>query len=126
MADIVSNDILTPDEAVKSGVNCICIVLDQDIINGLQKLEKTLGFPIGHMVSESLRPFVNTFMPLADLQEQGKLTPDYLSESVKSLDSMILRADIAKARFDKNYKNLEKQQKINRGERNERKGKSST
>jgi hypothetical protein len=104
------NDMLTPEDAVKGNVRCICLVCDDDIIEGLQRLKEKLGFPMGRILSECLRPFVNTFVPVADLQEQGKLSSDVLPELEKGIESMVIRADIAKARYDKDLKESKKQE----------------
>lgn len=56
--------------------------LDEDLVKGLRRLRKVFGFPIASMVAESLRPFVNTYLPLADLHEQGKLTQTELMQAV--------------------------------------------
>jgi hypothetical protein len=126
MSDCIVNDILTPKEAVKNETHCICFAMDDDMINGLQRLKEILGLPIGAIVSEALRPFVDTFLPIADLYEQGKLSADCVPEFMKGLESFITRADVSKARLDKKVKNLERQQKMKRGIGNERKDKSST
>ena len=126
MSESISNEMLTPEEAVNNEVPCICFVLDEDIINGLQRLNKSLGFPIGRILSECLRPFINTFLPVAGLQERGELTSDVLPEIVKGIESMVIRGDIAKARFDKELRESKKQEKMKRGIGNERKSKSST
>lgn len=115
MSESVLNDMLTPEEAVRGDVRCICFVLDEDIIEGLQRLNEVLNFPIGRLLSEALRPFVNTFMPAADLKEQGKLTSDVLPVILKGIESMVIRSDIAKARFDKELKESKKQPKMKGG-----------
>jgi len=125
MSQVVMNDMLTPEDAVRGNVRCICFAMDDDMINDLQRLQEILGFPIGAIVSEALRPFVDTFLPVADLSEQGKLSADCVPEFMNGLESFITRADVAKARLDKKVKNLEKQQKMKRGIGNERKGKGS-
>ena len=125
MSDYIVNDILTPEEAVKTEARCVCFALDDQMVKDLQRLKEILGFPIGAMVSEALRPLVDIFLPLADLSEQGKLSADCVPEVMKGLESFITRADISKARLDKKVKNLEKQQKMKRGIGNERKDKSS-
>ena len=111
MSEPVKSDVLTREEAVSGNVSCICLVLDEDVIKGLRRLNEVLDFPIGRLLSEVLRPFVNTFSPVADLKEQGKLTPDVLPEIVKGIESMVLRAAIAESRFYKEVKELEKQSK---------------
>jgi hypothetical protein len=125
MSDYIVNNILTPEEAVKTEARCVCFAMDDDMIKDLQRLKEILGFPIGAMVSEALRPLVDIFLPLADLSEQGKLSADCVPDVMKGLESFITRADVAKARLDKKVKNLEKQQKMKRGIGNERKDKSS-
>ena len=100
-------DILTPEEALKNNVPCICLVLDDDIVEGLQRVKGL--FPLRTLISESLRPFINTFLPIAALQEQGKLTADCLPETLKGLESLIIKTDVAKARLDKKVKELGKQ-----------------
>jgi len=117
---------LTPEDAVRGSSRCICFAMDDDMINGLQRLKEILGLPIEAIVSEALRPFVNTFLPIADLYEQGKLSADCIPEVMAGLESFITRADVSKARLDKKVRNLEKQQKMKRGIGNERKDKSST
>jgi hypothetical protein len=126
MSDYIVNDILTPEEAVKTEARCVCFALDDQMVKDVQRLKEILGFPIGAMVSEALRPLVDIFLPLADLSEQGKLSADCVPDVMKGLESFITRADVAKARLDKKVKNLEKQQKMKRGIGNERKDKSST
>ncbi|MFA6054719.1 MAG: hypothetical protein WC769_05015 [Thermodesulfovibrionales bacterium] len=118
------NDILTPEEAVKNEAHCICFAMDDDMINSLQRLKEILGFPIGAIISEALRPFVDTFLPVADSYEQGKLSADCVPEFMKGLESFITRADISKARLDKKVKILGKQQKVKGGVSCERKSKS--
>ena len=125
MSQVVMNDILTPEEAVKTEARCVCFALDDQMVKDLQRLKEILGFPIAAMVSEALRPFVDTFLPIADLSEQGKLSVSCIPEAMKGLESFITRADVLKARLDKKVKNLEKQQKMKRGMGNERKDKSS-
>jgi hypothetical protein len=126
MSDYIVNDILTPEEAVKTEARCICFALDDQMVRDLQRLKEILGFPIGAMVSEALRPFVDTFLPIADLYEQGKLSADCVPEVMKGLESFITRVDISKARLDRKVKNLGKQQKVKGGVSCERKDKSST
>ena len=125
MSQSIVNDMLTPEEAVKTEARCICFALDDQMVKDLQRLKEILGFPIGAMVSEALRPLVDIFLPLADLSEQGKLSADCVPEFMKGLEFFITRADVAKARLDKKVKNLERQQKMKRGIGNERKDKSS-
>ena len=112
MSQAIVNDIFTPEEAVKNDAHCICFAMDDVMINGLQRLKEIFGLPIGVMLADSLRQFINTFLPLADLHEQGKLTVACIPEAMKGLESFIIKADVAKARFDKKLKNLEKQQKM--------------
>ena len=109
MSQAIVNDIFTPEEAVKNDAHCICFAMDDVMINGLQRLKEIFSFPIGAMVSEALRPFVDTFLPIADLSEQGKLSADCVPELMKGLEFFITKADVAKARLDKKVKNLEKQ-----------------
>ena len=125
MFGYIVNDILTPEEAVKTEARCVCFALDDQMVKDLQRLKEILGFPIGAMVSEALRPLVDIFLPFADLSEQGKLSADCIPDVMKGLESFITRADVEKARLDKKVKNLEKQQKMKRGIGNERKDKSS-
>ena len=111
MVESVKNDMMAPEDAVRGNVSCICFAMDDEMINDLQRLKEILGFPIGAMVSDALRPLVDTFLPIADLYEQGKLSADCVPDVMKGLESFITRADISKARLDKKVKNLEKQQK---------------
>ena len=111
MVESVKNDMMTPEDAVRGNVRCICFAMDDDMINGLQRLKEIFGLPIGVMLADSLRQFINTFLPLADLHEQGKLTVACIPEAMKGLESFIIKADISKARLDKKVKDLEKQQK---------------
>jgi len=111
MSQAILNDIFTPEEAVKNEAHCICFAIDDDTIKGLQRLKEIFGFPIGAMLADPLRQLINTFLPLADLYEQGKLTVAHIPEAMKGLESFIIKADVAKARLDKKVKNLEKQQK---------------
>jgi hypothetical protein len=126
MVESVRNDMLTPEDAVRGNGRCICFALDDQMVKDLQRLKEILGFPIGAMVSEALRPFVDIFLPLAALSEQGKLSADCVPDVMKGLESFITRVDVSKARLDKKVRNLEKQQKMKRGMGNERKDKSST
>jgi hypothetical protein len=124
MAECVVNDVLTSEEAVKNDARCICLALDGDIVDGLQRLQEILGFPIDEMVSEALRPFVDTFLPIADLYEQGRLSADCVPEVMAGLESFITRGDISKARLDRKVKNLGKQQRMKGGVSDERKSQS--
>jgi hypothetical protein len=112
MSESVLNDMLTPEEAVRGDVRCICFVLDDDIIEGLQRLKKIFGIPMGAMIADPLRQLINTFLPLADLYEQGKLTLGCIPEFMKGIESLVIKADVAKARLDKKVKKLEKQKTI--------------
>ena len=109
MSQSIVNDMLTPEEAVRGDVRCICFVLDDDMIKGLQRLKEILGFPIGVMIADPLRQLINTFLPLADLYEQGKLTLGCIPDFMKGIESLVLKVDVAKARLDKKVKKLEKQ-----------------
>lgn len=111
MSEAIGNNMLTPEEAVKNEAHCICFAMDDDMIKGLQRIKDILGFQIGFLVSEALRPFINTFLPIADLHEQGKLTADCIPEFMRGLESLDIRKDVAKARLDKKVKKLERQQK---------------
>ena len=109
MPEPAATDILTPVEAIRDNVSCICVVLDDDVVQGLQRLKGI--FPMRKLLSESLRPFINTFLPIVDLYEQGRLTADCLPEAMKGLDSLITRTDVAKARLDKKVRILERHAK---------------
>ena len=112
MTETILNDVLTPEEAVKNKVNCICFELDEEMVKGLQRLKKIFGIPMSEIIAEALRPFINTFLPITDLYEQGKLTVDCIPDAVKCIESLVIKADVAKARLDKEVKKLEKQQKM--------------
>ncbi len=112
MSELILNDVLTPEEAVKNKVNCFCFALDDEIVKGLQRLKKIFGIPMGAIIAETSRPFINTFLPIADLYEQGKLTVDCIPEAMKCFESLVIRADVAKARLDRAVKKLEKQKTI--------------
>jgi hypothetical protein len=126
MSETVLNDMLTPEEAVNGNVRCLCFVLDEDIIEGLQRIEKVFGIPIGAIITEYSRPFINTFMPIADLYEQGKVTMDCIPEAMKYFESLVTRIDIGKARLDREVKKLNRQQKMKGGIGDEGKSTSST
>lgn len=90
-------------------------VLDKDILEGIQRLKAVPGFPVGAILSGGLRPFVEMFLPLADLYEQGCLTQNLLSEyltadnlreALKEVDSLVIKSEVARARVDKNIKKL--------------------
>ncbi len=116
----------TPDESMVVDGRRICLALDQDVIDGLKRLQDVLGFPIGTMVSSSLRPLISSFLPLADLQEQGKLSADCLPDALKGLESLFTVTEVAKTRLTKDVIKLERQQRKNRGAGYERQDKSST
>jgi hypothetical protein len=126
MSEPILNDVPTPEEALKNKANCFCFELDEETVIGLQRIKKISGMPMDEIIAETLRPFVKTFLPIADLYEQGKLTPDCIPEAVKCIESLLIKAEVANARFNKEAKQLEKQQKMKRGGGDERKSKSST
>ena len=79
--------------------------LDEDIVNGLRRLKKVFRFPIAAMVSESLRPFVNTYLPLADLYEEGKLTQAELMQAfMKGVQDASVKFEQEKADAEKMLK----------------------
>ena len=90
MSQSIVNDMLTPEKAVKNEAHCICFAMDDDMIKGLQRLKEILGFPIGVMIADPLRQLINTFLPLADLYEQGKLTVGCIPEAMKCFEDQRL------------------------------------
>ena len=38
MSEPILNDVLTPEEAVRNNVTCICFFLDDEIVKGLQNM----------------------------------------------------------------------------------------
>lgn len=90
----------------------IKLILDEEIIYGIERLRDVLGLPVEQMISEAMRPFVNAFLPLAELKANGQqLTVEQLSDLQSTLESMILRTDAAKARLDRNIKGITKKKK---------------
>lgn len=83
----------------------IQIELDEDVVKGLRRLKNTFGFPVSSMVSESLRPFINTFLPLADLYEQGKLTSvGQMEDVIQRLESLSIKCDVGVEKIKVDFK----------------------
>jgi len=90
MSEPILNDVLTQEEAVKNKVNCICFAMDDEMVRGLQRLKRIFGIPMSEIIAEALRPFINSFLPIADLYEQGKLTVDCIPEAMKGIEDQRL------------------------------------
>lgn len=125
MSETDLRDIATQEESLKDKANCFCFELDEETVRGLQRIKKISGIPMDEIIAETLRPFVKTFLPIADLYEQGKFTPDCIPEAVRCMESLFIKAEVEKSRFDREVKKLEKQEKMKRGAGDERKSKSS-
>ena len=108
----MSMDLLSPEEALQKGDNFVCIALDKDIIEGLYKLRDDLGFPVGSMLSNVLRTFVDAFLPAAGLHDQGELTVDSLGAILNGLEPLLIKTEASKARADREIKKLQREQKI--------------
>lgn len=62
MHDNASNNGIVPEGVAKSQLKSLCLMLDEDIVNGVDRLKNILGFPIEYMITESLRPLISTFL----------------------------------------------------------------
>lgn len=102
---------IAPVGVAKSQVKSFSLVLDEDIVNGLERLRDTLGFPIEAMLAESLRPIVKTFLPIADLHQKGKLSMACMPDIQQAIEFLVIKTDVAKAHFDREIRTADKQRK---------------
>jgi hypothetical protein len=111
MRDAALNTGIATEEIAKSQVKSLCLMLDEDVVNGLERLRNTLGFPVESIISQNLRPIINFFLHFADLQEQGKLSITCIPDMQNFLEAFMIKIEVAKAQLDKNIKKLDKQKK---------------
>jgi hypothetical protein len=111
MSDTELNTGLATEEVSKSKVRSICLMLDEDVVIGLERLRDTLGVSIETMIEECIRPAIKTFLPFADLHQQGKLSTASIPDFQKDIESIVTKVDVAKAHFDKDINKLIKQKK---------------
>lgn len=111
MRDTELNTGLATEEVSKGQVKSICLMLDEDVVMGLERLRDTLGFPVESIISENLRPIINYFSHFVDLQEQGKLSIACIPDMQNFLEACMIKTEVAKAQLSKNIKKLDKQNK---------------
>lgn len=91
----------TSIESLNIKTNTVTLEFEEDIIHGLYKLKRAFGFPIEAMIAQSLRPFIDTLLPLAVLHEQGKLDVNCLADIQNAIETMLLKVEASKSRLDK-------------------------
>jgi len=107
----MSMDMLTPEAAAQKGCNVVD-GLDEDMIASLSRLRDEFGIDLEALQEECLKPLIDTFLPLVILSEQGKLTADRLVLEVShGIERYMLKLEVAKSRFDKDVKEIEKTKK---------------
>ena len=111
MLDTPLDTEIAPAGVATRQMKSLCLVLDEDIVNGLERLRNTLGFPIEAMLAESLRPIIKTFIPIADLHQNGKLSVACLPDIQQAIEYLMVKTDVAKAHFDRETKTADKQRK---------------
>lgn len=97
---------LTLEEAIKTNSKCICLVIDSETIDSLFRLRDVLGLPVGAILSKALTPFVDSFLPLASLCDQGNLNPETLLSNMPNMDAMLTRVEADKSRLNRKMRML--------------------